>query len=321
MNSDRFRRGDASRFRPNAELLEGRALLSHGGAASPVSAELRAVVSSSYETILHREPRPREMALWVRRLGHGNVVQLPVHLLASPEYRRSHRENAAFVNGLYRDLEGRMHDLKGEAYWVRALNRHEINRAGVALAFLAPSPSNRPPAPLPCPPPPVEAPPPTAQGVITNVAAPPGQFPLTINNTGSIPSVSGGLVFNYGIKTLGPLTITVSGPGTYAIDHSAASNPVRNNTELEWGQYTFQITSGSASFALNLSQARPSNPYLQIPSTNAPRNILTFGGITLPARNPVTKVATVYQPYAVFQVTGNGPQTITIQESFGLPRV
>jgi hypothetical protein len=318
MSSQRHRRKARIRFLPGPESLEGRALLSRSGASLPASADAQAIVVSSYETILHREPRPFELARWARTLDHGgNSVQLAIRLVTSPEYTRSHRGNVAFVDGLYRDLEGRMHDAKGEAYWLRALNSRQINRTGVALAFLAPSPTNRPPWPGP---PPKETPPPAAQGVINSVYGPPGQFPYTINNSGPIPSVSGALVFNYGIKTLGPLTITVSGPGTYAIDHLAPANPVRNNTELEWGQYNFQITSGAATFVPNLSQAGPSNPYLQIPSTNSPKNILAFGGITLPARNPVTKVATVYQPYAVFQVTGTGPQTITIQEYFGLPR-
>jgi hypothetical protein len=152
------------------------------------------------------------------------------------------------------------------------------------------------------------------------VIAPPGQFPYKIENAQPVPEDSGSLVYNYGIKTLGPLTITVSGPGTYAVSHLVPANQIHNNSELEWGQYNFQITSGPAAFVPNRSQAQPSNPYLQIPSTNANRNVLTFGGITLPARDPVTKVATVYQPYAVFQVTGNGPQTITIQEYFGIPQ-
>lgn len=305
-------------FQPRPEALESRALMSHGGVASAASSDALAIVVSSYETILHREPNRSELSRWARTLDHGgNPVQLAIRLVTSPEYTRSHRSNVAYVDGLYRDLEGQMHDPKGEAYWVRALDRRQINRTGVALAFLAPSPGNRPPLPGP---PPETTPPPTAQGSITNVYAPPGQFPFTINNVGSVPSVSGALVYNYGIKTLGPLTITVNGPGTYAIDNLAPTTPIRNNTELEWGSYNFQITSGPATFVPNLSQARPSNPYLQIASTNSPRNILTFSGVTLPARDPVTKVATVYQPYVAFQVGGTGPQTITIQQYFGLPR-
>jgi hypothetical protein len=287
--------------------------------AAPVVSPSQPVVVSAYETILHRGPNRLELARWTRTLDHGgNAVQLAVRLVTSPEYTRTHRSNTTYVDGLYRDLAGIMHDEKGEAYWVRALNRHQTNRTGVALAFLAPSPSIRPPI---APPPIGETPPPVmAQGRITAVSAPPGQFDFTVNNSGPIPSVSGSLVFNYGIKTLGPLTITVSGPGLYAVNHLATSNLVRNNTELEWGQYNFQITSGSAGFVPAQSQAQPSNPFLQIPSTNAPRNLLVFSGITLPARDPVTRVATVYQPLAVFQVTGNGPQTITIQEFFGIPR-
>jgi hypothetical protein len=55
--------------------------------------------------------------------------------LSSPEYRSTHRDAIAYIDGLYRDVLGREPDPIGLAFWTRAA-RLGVGRAAIAHRFL-----------------------------------------------------------------------------------------------------------------------------------------------------------------------------------------
>lgn len=94
-------------------------------------------VERLYQSILHRPADAVGRASNINLLLSGaSEEDIARTLLTSTEYAQSHATNAAFVEGLYRDVLGRNSDAGGKAGWVRSLDAGR-SRAEVAASFLS----------------------------------------------------------------------------------------------------------------------------------------------------------------------------------------
>lgn len=81
------------------------------------------LVDSFYATYLHRQADAGGRAAWVGQLSAGTTSdQIVASFLTSAEYASKNNGNAAFVDGLYRDILGRNADAGGRASWINLLN-------------------------------------------------------------------------------------------------------------------------------------------------------------------------------------------------------
>ena len=99
-------------------------------------AHLSREVDALFQSILHRTVDPAGRTAYVQLLSSGATLDtVATSLLNSAEYRNRRATNAAFVDGLYRDLLGRAADAGGRQSWIAALNSGRT-RADVIQAFL-----------------------------------------------------------------------------------------------------------------------------------------------------------------------------------------
>ena len=93
-------------------------------------------VDSLFRAILHRPADSAGIAYHVPTLAAGNSIDAVImSLLDSTEYQNKHASNAAYIDGLYRDLLGRAPDEGGRNGWIAALNSG-TTRASAAQTFL-----------------------------------------------------------------------------------------------------------------------------------------------------------------------------------------
>src|SRR5205823_5619475 len=104
-----------------------------------VSIEHRVLeVNEFYNTIFHRPADPAGSAFWVNILVSGrSEAEVAVGFLTSPEYTASHPDNVSYLAGLYQDLLNHPGDPGGSAYWLDLLQRGDLSRGQLALAFLS----------------------------------------------------------------------------------------------------------------------------------------------------------------------------------------
>jgi hypothetical protein len=93
-------------------------------------------VDSFYQTFFNRDADAAGRQGWVNAFLSGlSEEQVEQGFLLSPEYQATHRDNSAFLAGLYENLLGRQPDSAGSLAWVLAL-QNGLARAQVASAFL-----------------------------------------------------------------------------------------------------------------------------------------------------------------------------------------
>jgi hypothetical protein len=107
------------------------------------SAEHRGLqVDSYYHLFLNRPADPAGRQSWVSAFLSGlSEDQVEQRFLISPEYQQNHRDDSAFLSGLYENVLGRQKDTAGSLVWQTALQQG-MARATVALAFLTSAESN-----------------------------------------------------------------------------------------------------------------------------------------------------------------------------------
>jgi hypothetical protein len=101
------------------------------------SPEHRALqVDQYYQTYLHRHVDAVGQTAWVAAFRSG-ATEFDVQrgLLASDEYRQAHRDDAAFIDGVYQDVLGRRPDSFGANAWLQAL-QNGTTRGQVAQSIL-----------------------------------------------------------------------------------------------------------------------------------------------------------------------------------------
>src|SRR5262249_18737382 len=103
------------------------------------SAEGRGVlVDDLYQAILHRAADPAGRAAAVQALLAGlSEADLAVILATSPEYTATHRDDASFVVGLFRDFLGREPTVGDVQSGVQALQSGLRSRATLAYQVLS----------------------------------------------------------------------------------------------------------------------------------------------------------------------------------------
>ncbi|MBL9124860.1 MAG: DUF4214 domain-containing protein [Planctomycetaceae bacterium] len=93
-------------------------------------------VDQMYQTYLRRPADAAGRASNIAKLAAGTSEQdLAIFFLTSGEYTATHAANAAFIEGLYKDVLGRNADAAGRASWVAQLEQGK-SRADVARSFL-----------------------------------------------------------------------------------------------------------------------------------------------------------------------------------------
>src|SRR5262249_32639624 len=92
-------------------------------------------VDQCYAAYLHRAPDAPGRVAWVQAFLNGaDETAVAVGFLTSDEYRRSHADTAALLDGLYGDILGRAPDPVGLAAW--PLVEADRGRAAVANGIL-----------------------------------------------------------------------------------------------------------------------------------------------------------------------------------------
>ena len=121
-----------------AALDTGRLTRAQVAGQIQLSAEyLSDLVTSWYQTYLHRSPAPTEISGWMGQLAAGQARQAVLaSILGSSEYYVINGSApAGFINGLYQDLLGRSADAAGTSSWEAAL-AFGLSRQYVAGAVL-----------------------------------------------------------------------------------------------------------------------------------------------------------------------------------------
>jgi RHS repeat-associated protein/uncharacterized repeat protein (TIGR01451 family) len=116
---------------PAAEIAPWVVFLHSGGTRAQVaqvfweSPEHRGIqVDGFYQTFLHRLADPGGRAGWVGVLVSGMTeIQVEHAFLASPEYQHAHRNDTAFIDGLYADALGRQESGSEQALWIGFLRQ------------------------------------------------------------------------------------------------------------------------------------------------------------------------------------------------------
>lgn len=84
-----------------------------------------ALITNAYETFLGREPDAAGLAHWLQRMREGlTIQQMEAGFLASPEYWAAHgNREYSFVEGLYRDVLGRLGTPAEITSWMSPIQR------------------------------------------------------------------------------------------------------------------------------------------------------------------------------------------------------
>lgn len=90
-------------------------------------------VTSLYRSILVREPDAGGHRHWVAKLGEGSSREWVIEqFYNSAEYRKSGKDNRAYVTDLYHGVLGREPEAAGLNYWIaelhRGVSRNEVLR-------------------------------------------------------------------------------------------------------------------------------------------------------------------------------------------------
>lgn len=98
---------------------------------------LTKIITNDYVHLLGRSPEPAAVPYWLNLLNAGvSTQQLQLLIVSSGEYyARQGGTNAAWLNGLYRDLLGRQPDPVGSLAWNLALQRG-LSLPAVAFGFV-----------------------------------------------------------------------------------------------------------------------------------------------------------------------------------------
>jgi uncharacterized delta-60 repeat protein len=132
---------DASGLAANTVQLDGarRSAVDNMALGFVTSVENRSnIIAGYYTTFLRRAAGPDEVRVWLARLlGGGTPEQVVAGIAASDEdFQRAGGTNAAWLDGLYRDLLGRDRD-PGSQGFLDCLNARTCTREQVAAAVLA----------------------------------------------------------------------------------------------------------------------------------------------------------------------------------------
>jgi hypothetical protein len=291
-------RPTTTRFRPTAEALEGRALLS--GASDAMHAQDVAVVQDIYRHLLHHDPTPVALTRLAGALDRQARTPLSeaVQIATSPEYLRAHRGPASFVRGLAHDALGSV-DPQAEAFWTTQLQTHRASRAQVAASLLQ-SPgsfltqTHGPGGGL-------------QLGAVTGVTVVPAAVSATSGNQAMVS-----LIYNRGDLNSRVITVTVSGPGTYVLNQTGSWGVI-NNTGSTWRSYGLTIqTSQSSAQPAYASASDQSNQLPTVTRTaDATRTVVTFSG----GRGVPTGPSPSFMPQLVFTTRAAGSVVLVEQPS------
>ncbi|MBX6312721.1 MAG: DUF4214 domain-containing protein [Isosphaeraceae bacterium] len=248
-----------------------------------------------YRRLLHREPDPEGLNLWVRQLDASRrPAGVALKFLTSSEYTATHPDAASYVAGLYQDVLGRVPDPAGQAHWTAALMRGTVRHAGLAWRFLHALGSF------------LRAPGATAFGGISSVSV--NKAGWATGMTGSnVATVAGS--FNPNDFSPAIITITVNAPGTYVLQQSNGSY-IGNSTGRTWSGFTFAILSTSTAKPTFVSSTDRSGHF---PTPSIPPGSTSFSYTGGMVNSCFDVISCGFQPYTTITAANGG--TIVVQET------